>query len=442
MLLRPIPLPDELDRSYLGRVMRMNGKTKYKETLNLIAGWAGCKNEPGVRLPAVELLSMVAGAELQDFVCHHTTVPLWRSITSSLHELPHGDKGCRGLLQSYGMWTTRSGAYFCPDCVQDDLYAHGISYWYRKLQLPGLFWCPKHHIPLCYVDSKDAFLLPPHTYVDTAKPLDKQWVKSFQNNKEIQMFINISFELIERKAPLYSKSIALEFKKKLSQKKLRNFRGNRKNPLFSDLVLDLFDQEWLALTFPVIEHKKRGERMYQLDGLFYGKKAAPSATAFILAAVVLFDTVDDAIETMLASNIDQELESVDDYHRTRLDDDELRASYIHYGGDHAAVAEDVQRNRLSVAARLNTLGLPNLAIRDGITQDFIEAFLVEGKPLSESMKVSGIDERGMERVLRILSVPFSSTMKYMKKSSATRGTINRKARSRVPHEINKDSVLV
>lgn len=441
MLLRPQPLPDELDRSYLGRVMRLNGKTKYKEVLSLIVRWAYCEEKTDKKLPAVEFLSLVAGTDLQEFICHHTTVPLWRSITSSHYELPHGDKRSRSLLQTYGMWATRTGAYFCPDCVLNDLAAHGNSYWNRKLQIPGLFWCPKHHVPLSYVDSKEAFFLPPYTFIDTAKSLDKKWVLRFQNNEEIKRFIGISFALLKRKAPLHSKAIALEFKKKLSQKKLRNYKGGRENPLFSDLVLDIFDHEWLTLTFPAIEHKKRGDRMYQLDGLFYGKKAAPSATAFILAAVALFDTVDDAVSTMLVADIDQVQESIGDSYRIRLDDDELKASYIRCGGDHAAVAEEVQRNRLSVAARLNILGLPNLVIHGGVAQEFIEAFLVEGKPLTESMELSGIDECGMERVLRILCVPYSSTMKSIKKSSAERGEINRKAKPRVPHELNKDCVL-
>jgi len=411
--------------------MRLNGKRSQKEILSFAASWAGYSEKNSKRPPAVELLSKIAGTELENYICQHTTLPLRRSITANLYDSPHADECCRGLLLHYGMRTTRSGAYFCPDCTQDDLDTHGISYWHRKLQMPGLLWCPKHHTPLRYVDAEESFLSSPHTFMASAKSIDEHWVRKFQR------FIDISFALMERKVPLYSKAIAQAFKKRVIYKKTRNPGGTLKSLLFSDLVVDTFDPEWLALTFPVIEHKARGERMYQLDGIFYGKKAAP--TAFILAAVVLFETVDEALDTMLASHMELKQKPAYDCRGARLDDDELKAAYLRCGGDHATVAEEVQRQRVSVTARLNILGFPHLATHNGVAQDFIEAFLVDRRPLSESKAASGIDEQGMERVLRTLSGTFANVMKKM---TTVKGTKNRKAKSRVPHEINQKSVVI
>lgn len=36
----------------------------------------------------------------------------------------------------------------CMDCVLDDIAAHGLAYWHRQHQLPGVFVCPNHGSPI------------------------------------------------------------------------------------------------------------------------------------------------------------------------------------------------------------------------------------------------------------------------------------------------------
>ncbi|MGV2291887.1 TnsD family Tn7-like transposition protein [Trinickia sp. YCB016] len=36
----------------------------------------------------------------------------------------------------------------CPDCMAEDTATHGIAYWHRILQLPGVTVCPIHRVPL------------------------------------------------------------------------------------------------------------------------------------------------------------------------------------------------------------------------------------------------------------------------------------------------------
>ncbi|MBA5760942.1 TniQ family protein [Vibrio sp. 404] len=42
---------------------------------------------------------------------------------------------------------------WCPDCVEEDNDIHGISYYHRDHQLPGVFHCHKHKHKLGLVDS-------------------------------------------------------------------------------------------------------------------------------------------------------------------------------------------------------------------------------------------------------------------------------------------------
>lgn len=36
----------------------------------------------------------------------------------------------------------------CDDCIREDIDAHGFAYWHRKHQLPGVFLCQQHGIPI------------------------------------------------------------------------------------------------------------------------------------------------------------------------------------------------------------------------------------------------------------------------------------------------------
>lgn len=64
MLLRPSPFPEEIDRGYLGRVMRFNGITTESEAINLIARWSGNAGKSRYEVTNLELLSKVADIEL------------------------------------------------------------------------------------------------------------------------------------------------------------------------------------------------------------------------------------------------------------------------------------------------------------------------------------------------------------------------------------------
>ncbi|MFA6179958.1 MAG: hypothetical protein WC696_10140, partial [Candidatus Methylopumilus sp.] len=82
MLIRPRPYPEELDRGYLGRVIRFNSVASEKEFTALASEWFRVADKSRREVSCLELLSKVAGLELQAFVAQHTTLPLRRGITS------------------------------------------------------------------------------------------------------------------------------------------------------------------------------------------------------------------------------------------------------------------------------------------------------------------------------------------------------------------------
>jgi hypothetical protein len=47
----------------------------------------------------------------------------------------------------YRCWTKRF-LYYCPECVKNDRKNFGETYWHMIPQLPGVFICPAHAVPL------------------------------------------------------------------------------------------------------------------------------------------------------------------------------------------------------------------------------------------------------------------------------------------------------
>ena len=47
----------------------------------------------------------------------------------------------------YRFWTKHYLRY-CPECVRSDRNTYGETYWYITPQLPGVYVCPVHAVPL------------------------------------------------------------------------------------------------------------------------------------------------------------------------------------------------------------------------------------------------------------------------------------------------------
>jgi hypothetical protein len=141
MLIRPLPLPDELDEGYAGYVMRLNGMRSMKDLDGLMRAWAGCPDKSWREVSRLELISKVANLSVMDFVLRHTTLPLRRGITSYQADLPHGSDRNKKIWWSTAMREARAGAYFCESCAREDLDFHGRSYWRRSHQVPEGLYC-------------------------------------------------------------------------------------------------------------------------------------------------------------------------------------------------------------------------------------------------------------------------------------------------------------
>jgi len=296
MLVRPQPLPDELDRSYLGALMRYNGTSGERAALRLIAVWDGSAGAPKFCKPAMKLLSVAAGIDLPAFARNHSMLPLRRSITR--YDIDHGSLDNLAVVHNCGIGTIRSGAYLCHDCAWEDFHFHGRSYWRREHQTPGLFWCPKHRVALSVTKDKAALLQSPTQVLDHAEMLDAGWTNDLQQHPVIARFLDLCGVLMDRPRPYFLLFVLEALRVAARSRGLTGCPVKADDPccepLLSDAMLEAYPADWLAEILPALGGKPRGVVSHQVDGALWGTQSAAAGFAYILALALLFNSSEEA----------------------------------------------------------------------------------------------------------------------------------------------------
>lgn len=300
MIIRLQPLPDELDLGYWQRLMQMNGGRSNRYISDFLSEW--CESEEGVvnYRSHASMMRTVADITFQEFVMRHTTTPLRRAITSDQPDLAHWLINSHCVLSECGFHALKRGAYFCKNCAAEDQTFHGFSYWRREHQLPGVYWCPKHGDNLYFVGEKVAFSCSPAACGASAIQLEGAWLEHGKENRYIQRAFDICSALIDRAAPLSEQQVSKALVQRASEFGFQLFFYQRNmKPLLSDRVLECFGRAWSAAVFPMLFGKETGEFSHQLDGVFFGTKS--SVMDYVLAAAVLFDSADEALNAFIST---------------------------------------------------------------------------------------------------------------------------------------------
>lgn len=432
MLIRPVPLPDELDLGYQGAVMRLNGLDSLEALDELARHWADCPETSCREVSRLELLSRIAGLSTRDFVMRHTTLPLRRGITSYLPDLPHGSEEGRDMLWSTGMRLARTGAYFCEHCAREDVHFHGRSYWRRAHQIPGLLWCQKHLTPLCFTDDRAAFLRAPSCLIGKCQEVDAVWCEKVMANETIARFLVVCDGLMDHPQP-FSVAQASEVLREAWMAYLGPQASQDEKPsqLFSDLLIERCGRDWLALVLPDLANKPDGARLTKIDSIFFTKTSATSAMAYALACAALFQSAEEALNALGTPN------PLADRPRTRkridLDSDTLFAAYIEARGSHAQVAEKLGFLLGTLVKRLVAAGLPNMIEVPGkSTLKALSAFLVERHSSQSSAKAGGISQAELEYAVRVMAMGGAPSKLILQLLGSGQGKVRRKAAQLTP----------
>lgn len=399
-LIAVAPLPDELDRSYLGALIRANSLSSEDAIYGVLAQAAGGGKKPTNRLARVELLSVAAKVSLSTFIRNHTTMPLRRAIVSVLPHLEYAEMNLK-ILRNSGMQLTRPAAYLCEKCVQEDIAFHGRSYWRRQHQIPGLFWCTKHLSELRYTDGEHAFISEPADFLNSSNIVEEKWLLN-QRNQAVLNFLSISSALMDREAPI-GVSLASMVLRHRAEILGHHTLGTRVvSSWLSDAMLNAFGREWLEATMPSIAGKRPGESINRIDGVLFPQRITVFPTAYILAMALLFDTAEEALNAL----IHPEFAVLSDKNSAEAPDAKSHEPH-HIGtcsrGDQPCIASSYR----SCSTGLLTVD----GIQDGPLKRAALNFFRDGLSISESATAQNVDFQTLQNlVLRFGAPLFSSSV--------------------------------
>lgn len=365
MLTKPVPLPDEIGSGYLGRFMLYNGISEARTAVMMLLK-SSSRKPPGPigdsYCPAriVTLLAEMAGSETEDFVRDHTTLSM-----RCMREPALGTAWQRtaGAERNYINWSsamrpTRIGAYFCAGCVHEDIDGHGMSFWRREQQLPGLYWCAKHDQTLRKVTTTDAFFNFPSKFIEDYESVDKVWVGRLRRNLSISRFLSISSALLSRKQPMDEGVISRLARARAIELGLITHASAVATNQVSELIRRRFDAEWLSLIVPEMAESAHSAFCPEIDPAVSGHPSRLPLNSYALVFAALFEDSDSAIIALLNSGQVAKTEAQPKLVRFNPTDQEIRMAYIQCMGSPTEVAKRLGISLHTARRRLIEQGLP------------------------------------------------------------------------------------
>lgn len=439
MLLALSPLPEEIDRGYLGRVMRMNGYRNLAGLSDAITELYQVEKTAYGR-SWNDLLCRVSEMPSEKFTQRHTTLPLRRGITSYFPEVVHGGAARPVITAKNTVQGNYAAAFFCDQCAQEDIAFHGMSYWRRDHQTQGQLWCAKHAVPLSCTVEPDAMLCSPAQAVSKARPIPLTIVQEAQENAFVQRYLELVAAMYERVAPLDVCKIAPVLR---DRAKLRGFQANAgpvRAALISDHIRNVYPSSWLERVFPELTHKSHGVFLPQIDGALYMRKSSSSTVAYLLVLAALFDTADEAVTSLQASHSVALVSTVLQRHVQHVlpADDELIKRYISARGDISSIVQLWELPKRSIHKRLLELGLPNLEGEPGQAASLragLQSFYVDKRSYVESLALSGMRSSHFDALLRKCGPNLPKALMKMDKQGGHR------SRKELAHSLQRLQVM-
>ena len=439
-LIRPIPLPDELDRSYLGRVLAINGMSEGKDGIAALQQCHPLADTSSAAPNLVELLSNVAGMSAEQFVRAHSLLPLRRAITTFYADIEHGSPKRQTLLQFGDNAMLRPGAYFCEDCTAQDISKYGVSYWRRSHQIIGQMWCSEHKAPLRFVSDSNAFSTSPMAAHKLSKPVPANLVVDAIKSPEVKRFLLIAKLLLERSKPLPAKYISFAIRNAANQMGFHTKGRLDTRPLLSDSIRQRFPRDWLMGCCDDLAQKAPGVPHQHLDDLVFRMGSTAPVGTYLIAAAALFDTAEHAMQAI--ANAPREYELVaraPKFDQLGVDLKGLRAAYVKEGGHLANIVRRLNLPHKQVEKILKSFGIPTLNKNISRGKDYqsaADSFFNMGRSLVESAAIGGLTIAEMESLVRSAGTNFAETLVALRKerdtsgktgcAQVTRGDLNRR----------------
>lgn len=235
----PTPYEDELLYSVLGRYHIKSGNISFTATMNDLFGTNNCT--ASIDLPTnldnlIGNMPINSRYTVEDLIYNNTLYPYYLAFAPEeraklILKSMRGNEGTGIYLKTGVNLTTSKQKYFkyCPQCLKEDKYKYGESYWRRIHQIKGVFVCTKHNtllnesaLPISYYHKKEYVIAKDEICLQRQEEKyfsDKEFIMLLEISKRIEYVLNNKF--IHRNSEWFIG----QYKNRLMQKGLATSNG-------------------------------------------------------------------------------------------------------------------------------------------------------------------------------------------------------------------------
>ena len=405
----PEILPDELDCSYLGALLRLNGfaPTEVKRANSIVASFFSAQ-EPQSAWALYISLATISGLTQETFLTRHSMLP-WNDALE--RQGSHYQCDVRYKVErKLAIRLVRPGAAWCPSCALEDVKFHGRAFWRRRHQLPGVMHCDLHDVMLSREVGKNAFLKSPSYYA--ADGAAAAPVASAADAEK--RYADLLYQIGENSIRLDEKALSKRLRDKLAAiadstaepLKVLAERMRACSPAFLGEVLPKSAQSHLG---PI-----------NLLETFVRKHYLSSLPPYLLLLVLTEESQETLSSFMYNEAKAPPIKQVEVSREQVTHQDVLRA-YIAEDGSHTRTARRLQVSLNAIERRLAEQGLPAMGEREFKS---LWAFLIEGRSFSESVAQSGLAMTKFESLVRVMASPFTETLAAMSRGEPVTGQVD------------------
>jgi len=389
--------PDEWLSFYSERLAILNG---YKSADNMFKSLGILKNK-------VEFISNLLGST-KTIVQTYTLIPFYRCIVSLGSEIEHGDPSQPRLINLHGSKSHSDKVRFCQLCLNEDDQYLGYRYVRRSHQQLGALWCQKHNHDLYEIAEKEA------VQILRGKSDIEHDSHRIQRHPIIDRFLHISDALLSQARPIHGDQASWNLSKRAAAIGIRYSIKGIGIPL-SDYANSQIPHDWLHRFFPALKDKTTGNFLHAIDGACVFRLQHHTPSTYILAAALLFDDPDDALNCILAKEKIPPPRAITRRNEAFWSSDDLYQLYIKHKGNSLWICDAIGGHYETTRINLAKHGLPPLT---GLSAVTIKALLDfhEGRDLLEILSRPDIQVDSMHYILRHASPKLFRALKMLKAS--------------------------
>lgn len=401
----PEMLPDELDCSYLGALLRLNGfaPTEVKCANRIVASFFSAQDPQSAWVLYISLAT-ISGLTQETFLTRHSMLP-WNDALE--RQGSHYQCDVRYKVErKLAIRLMRPGAAWCPSCALEDVKFHGRAFWRRRHQLPGVMHCDLHDVMLSREVDKNAFLKSPSYYAgDGAAAVPAASVADAEKR-----YADLLYQIGENSIRLDQKALSIRLR--INMGEIADSKAEQVKMLAERI--SACSSTFLGEVLPKSAQSHLG-RINLLE-TFVRKGYLSSLPPYLLLLVLTEESQETLSSFMHNEAKAQPIKQVEVYREQVTHQDVLRA-YIAENGSHTRTARRLQVSLSTIEKRLAEQGLPAMGEREFQS---VWAFLIEGRSFSESVSQSGLGMPKFESLVRVMASPFAEILTGMSRSERYR----------------------